>query len=38
MVIEYQERKKTALERRQHQEPKDRLRPALFDRLNLNQL
>ena len=33
MVIEYQERKKTALERRQHQAAKDRLQPALFDRL-----
>lgn len=33
MVIEYQERKKTAHERRQHQATKDRLQPALFDRL-----
>ncbi|MDO5667943.1 MAG: type VI secretion system baseplate subunit TssE [Alcaligenaceae bacterium] len=33
MVIEYQERKKTAQERRQHQAAKDRLQPALFDRL-----
>lgn len=33
MVINYQERKKTATERRQHQAAKDRLQPALFDRL-----
>lgn len=33
MVIEYQERKKTASERREHQAAKDRLQPALFDRL-----
>ncbi|SUA51898.1 type VI secretion system lysozyme-like protein [Oligella urethralis] len=33
MVIEYQERKKTASERRQQQAVKDRLQPALFDRL-----
>ena len=33
MVIEYQERKKNALERQQHQATKNRLQPTLFDRL-----
>lgn len=33
MSIEYQERKKRSMERRQHQATKDRLQPALFDRL-----
>lgn len=33
MVIEYQERKKIAFERREHQAAKDRLQPALFERL-----